>query len=128
MNSKQSGRRRFLKEGAALALLSQGAGGLAGLAVGAVRSASGQTVRQGAAPPRKAQRSMRRSAWRATGQPWKEPSSVLVWWDAKARSTPLTRLELWGVTGRLRRRYGTITTTPYPTHKGDPSARTRFTL
>ena len=34
MNSKQSGRRRFLKEGAALA----------GLAVGAMRSASGQTL------------------------------------------------------------------------------------
>ena len=55
MNPKQSGRRRFLKEGAALALLShpvaqslraagQGAGGLAGLALGGIRSASGQTV------------------------------------------------------------------------------------
>ena len=47
MKPQGRGRRRFLKQGAALALLSQGAGGLAGLAVGAVRSASGQTLGAG---------------------------------------------------------------------------------
>ena len=35
VNAKERSRRRFLKEGAGLALLSQGAGGLAGLSEGA---------------------------------------------------------------------------------------------
>ena len=43
LNPKERNRRRFLKGGAALALLSQGAGGLAAFAMGGIRTASGQT-------------------------------------------------------------------------------------
>jgi hypothetical protein len=36
--------------------------------------------------------------------------------------------QFWGVSGRLRQRYGTLSTAPCPWSKGDPSSRMRFTL
>ena len=94
MNSKHRGRRRFLKESAALALLSQGAGGLPGLALGAIRSANGQTLgsERPAVPPRDSRAYGERSRfeksarWPIEGN-WENPPSVYA-----ASRTPLQDL------------------------------------
>ena len=125
MNPKQSGRRRFLKKGAALALLSQGAGGLAGLAVGAgaIRSASGQTL--GSATPAASPKDTRAygershfetlSRWPIAPEHWRADAPYLNFAPSR---TPLQDLK--GIITPNPLHYFVDASAPYPLPDIDP--------